>query len=295
VVVELKIGLVDVDSHNFPNLPLMKLSAYYKKRRDTAEFATAMEHYDILYISKIFTNTPDDLTCYNAEKIVRGGTGYGIENKLPDEIEHIYPDYLLYPELTENTAYGFITRGCPRNCEFCIVSKKEGNKSVQIAEINEFWRGQKYIKLLDPNLLTCADREKILQSLIDSRAWIDLTQGLDIRLTDRHIAKILKNIKIKCLHFAWDDPNEDLSGQFEMVKKVTGLDYRRLVAYVLINYNSTHEQDLFRIYKLREIGIDPYIMVYNKEHAPREVRRLQGWVNNRRIWRSCDKFEDFHW
>jgi len=291
----LKIGLVDVDSHNFPNLPLMKLSSYHKKRGDTAEFATATEHYDILYMSKIFTNTPDDLTCYNADQIIYGGTGYDVNNRLPDEVEHIYPDYLLYPELTDNMAYGFITRGCPRNCEFCIVSTKEGNKSVQVAELSEFLRGQKYIKLLDPNLLACADREKILQSLIDSRAWIDFTQGLDIRLTDKHIAKMLKNIKIKCLHFAWDNPNEDLSRQFEMVKEITGLDYRRLVVYVLVNYNSTHEQDLYRIYKLREIGVDPYIMVYDKEYAPREARRLQGWVNNRRIWRSCDRFEDFHW
>jgi hypothetical protein len=290
----MKIGLVDVDSRNFPNLPLMKLSAYHRRRGDTVEFAAALEYYDVLYMSKIFTNTPDDLTCYNADKIVRGGTGYDLNNRLPEEVEHAYPDYLLYSELTENTSYGFLTRGCPRACDFCIVSKKEGSQSVQVAELGEFWRGQSVIKLLDPNLLACADRETILQSLIDSKAYINFTQGLDIRLTDKHIAKMLRDIKIKCLHFAWDDPNEDLSGQFEMVKKVTGLDFRRLVAYVLINYNSTHEQDLYRIYRLQAIGVDPYIMVYDKDHAPREARRLQGWVNNRRIWRSCDRFENFY-
>lgn len=293
----MKIGLVDVDSHNFPNLPLMKLGAFYRRRGETVEFATELEHYDILYMSKIFTFTPDDLTSYNADEIIWGGSGYNIYTKLPDDVEHIMPLYELYPQYCQTnggTAYGFLTRGCFRNCPFCIVSEKEGCKSVQVAELSEFWRGQKSIKLFDPNLLACADREKILQSLIDSRAWIDFTQGLDIRLTDIYIAKMLKDIKVKCLHFAWDNPDEDLSGQFEMVKKVTGFSYQKLIAYVLTNYNSTQEQDLYRIYKLREIGVNPYVMIYDKEHAPREARRLQRWVNNRRIWRSCEKFEDYH-
>jgi radical SAM superfamily enzyme YgiQ (UPF0313 family) len=126
----MKIGLVDVDSKNFPNLPLMKLSAYhkfcgiYKQRGDTVSWAIGLEQYDILYMSKIFTFTPDDKTVYQSEEIIKGGTGYGLKNKLPDNIEHIYPDYSLYPQYHE--AYGFLTRGCPRNCEFCIVGQKEG-------------------------------------------------------------------------------------------------------------------------------------------------------------------------
>jgi hypothetical protein len=104
---------------------------------------------------------------------------------------------------------------------------------------------------------------------------------------------MLKKVNIKLLHFAWDNPNEDLSGQFEMLKQITGLGFRKLAAYVLTNYNSTHEQDLYRVYKLREIGIDPYVMIYDKENAPRQTRMLQRWVNNKIIWRSCDRFEDY--
>lgn len=302
----MKIGLVDVDGHNFPNLPLMKISAYHKRRGDTVEFAIGLEHYDLLYMSKIFTFTPDISIYYEADKIIKGGTGWGINNKLDEavklnlrenfeyflqpEIEHIMPDYSLYPQYPE--AYGFLTRGCPRNCPFCIVSQKEGGKSVQVAELREFWQGQKIIKILDPNLLACSDREKILQSLIDSRAWIDFTQGLDIRLTDKYIAEMLKKIKVKSLHFAWDNANEDLRSQFEMVKRVTGLEHRKLIAYVLTNYNTTHEQDLFRVTELRKIGINPYTMIYDKNNAPRETRRIQAWTNNRRLWETVGKFED---
>jgi hypothetical protein len=133
----------------------------------------------------------------------------------------------------------------------------------------------------------------MLQSLIKCGASVDFTQGLDIRLTDKYIARILKKIKIKRIHFAWDNPDEDLSGQFEMVKKVTGFCYRKLGVYVLTNFSSTHEQDLYRIYKLREIGVDPYIMVYDKANAPHVTRQVQRWVNNRRIWRSCERFEEY--
>src|SRR5690606_4285826 len=108
------------------------------------------------------------------------GTGYDLDNKLPPEIENIYPDYSLYN--IKNTAYGFLTRGCPRNCPFCIVGKKEGLKSYQVADLKQFWNRQREIVLLDPNLLACKNRIELLQQLIDSGAWVDFTQGLDIRL-----------------------------------------------------------------------------------------------------------------
>ena len=140
----MRVGLIDVDSHNFPNLALMKISAHHKARGDDVQWAIPLEHYDVVYQSKVFDDTysPDIDWQPNADRIVKGGTGYGLDNKLPDEIEHIYPDYSIYPELTEDTAYGFLTRGCPRHCDFCIVGDKEGLRSVKVADLSEFWRGR---------------------------------------------------------------------------------------------------------------------------------------------------------
>ena len=301
-----KIGLVDVDSHNFPNLPLMKLSAHHKALGDSVEWANGFEHYDCIYMSKIFTFTPDDNNCYNADVIYQGGTGYDMSlaerfllknhkihriASLPDDVERCCPDYALYPQYSE--AYGFLTRGCPRSCAFCIVSEKEGRYSRRVADLSGFWRGQREIKLLDANLLACREREVLLQQLIDSGAWIDFTQGLDIRLTDAGITKMITAMKVKLVHFAWDNPNEDLSKHFTDFKVRTGFDVRKLQVYVLVNFDSTHEQDLYRIYKLRELGYTPYVMIYEKETAPQKTRHLARWVNSKIIWRSCPRFEDY--
>jgi len=290
----MKIGLIDVDSHNFPNLALMKISAWHKQHGDVVEWCIPMQAYDRVYVSKVFDFTPDFMTCLNSGEIVKGGTGYGLDNKLPEDIESIYPDYSIYG--IKNTAYGFLTRGCPRNCPFCIVSKKEGHKSVKVADLKQFWNGQREIKLLDPNLLACPDRLELLQQLIGSKAWIDFTQGLDIRLCTDDVIYKIKRIKIKMLHFAWDkmDRPDYMEQCFRNFKKKSGIDYRKLRVYVLTNYDTTIEQDLYRIYKLRELGYDPYVMIYDKQNAPGQLRRLQRWVNNKWIFRSCDKFDDYN-
>lgn len=177
----MKIGLIDVDGHNFPNLALMKLSAWHKSRGDTVEWWWGFGRYDRVYMSKVFdeTYTQDVPEPLNTSEIIKGGTGYGLGNKLPDDIEHIYPDYSLYPQFTTDTAYGFLSRGCPRGCHFCIVAKKEGRSSKKTANLHEWWSGQKYIKLLDPNLLACRDSLGLLRQLQESGAWVDFTQGLD--------------------------------------------------------------------------------------------------------------------
>jgi len=158
----MKIGLIDVDGHNFPNLPLMKISAFHKSFGDDVEWFFPLNQYDRVYISKVFDFTPDYEMCIQADEIIKGGTGYGLENKLPYEIENIYPDYELYG--IKNIAYGFLTRGCPRGCKFCIVGQKEGLKSIQVAELGQFWRGQREIKLLDPNLLACENSINLLSN-----------------------------------------------------------------------------------------------------------------------------------
>lgn len=287
----MKIGLYDVDGHNFPNLPLMKISAYHKKQGDFVDWANTFEHYDIVYMSKVFTFTPDFEYYFNADKVIKGGTGYDLHNKLPCEIENIYPDYSIYPKFKE--AYGFLTRGCPRNCEFCIVGKKEGLCSYKVADLEQFWKGQKIIKLLDPNLLACKEHMDLLQQLVDSRAKIDVTQGFDIRLVNSKNIELIKRMKIDCLHFAWDNPNDDLLPKFKDVAGELNLPIRKLKAYVLTNFNTTHEQDLYRIYSLRDVGVDPYVMIYNKENAPKITKQLQRWCNNKIIFRSEPNFKNY--
>lgn len=302
----MKIGLWS-DCHNFPSLPLMKISAYHKSKGNQVDMVNHLEHYDKVYASKVFSFTKDieDYCIVQADEIQRGGTGYAIrvengkeifdnsKNKpLPPEIEHIYPDYNLYPQY--KFATGFLTRGCPRNCGFCVVGKKEGLCSRQVADLSEFWRGQKEIKLIDPNLLACKNHEKILIQLSESNACVDFTQGLDIRLVNADNIALINQIKTKMIHFAWDNPKQDLTDYFKLFSKHTNIkSERNKSVYVLTNYNSTIEEDLYRIYTLRDLGYSPYVMIYQKETADRQHRDLQRWCNCRWIFRSCPDFKDY--
>ena len=302
----MRIGLIDVDSDNFPNLPLMKLSAWHKQQGDEVMLYEPLFHsygepLDKVYMSKVFSFSPDYQYCINAKEVVKGGSGYCISLKdgkevfdkskdieLPYEIEHIYPDYSLY-NITD-TAYGFLTRGCPRGCHFCHVACKEGLKSHKVADLSEFWRGQKNIVLCDPNILACKDSNDLLQQLIDSKAWIDINQGLDIRLMTEDRARLIKQMKIKELHFAWDryEDKDIVVPKFKMFKEVTGIDIRKLIVFVLCGFDTTIEQDLERIYTLRDLGYWAYVMLYDKEHIPKghKLRKMARWVNNRFIF-SC--------
>lgn len=284
----------------------MKLSAYHKSIGDTTELFNRWDTYDLVYASKVFSFTEDiDTYLVQADEIRKGGTGYCIsvqngrevfdnanDAPLPKEIEHIYPDYSLYPDY--KYAVGFLTRGCPRNCGFCVVGKKEGLCSRQVADLSEFWRGQKEIKLLDPNLLACKDHEQILQQLAKSGAKVDFTQGLDIRLTNPDNIALLNQLKTPMLHFAWDNPRQDLTGYFKRFSEHTAVkSERNKIVYVLTNYSSTMEEDLYRIYTLRDLGYSPYVMIYQKDTAPREIKRMQRWCNNRFIFRSEPDFKDY--
>lgn len=314
----MRIGLVDVDGHNFPSLPLMKLSAWHKQQGDTVEWYDQLFHsigepFDKVYMSKVFSFTPDFPYHVNAREVIKGGSGYCIRLKngkevydkekdtmLPPKIETIYPDYEIYYDIipeVKNTAYGFLTRGCPRGCEYCHVGCKEGRKSYKVADLGTFWHGQKNIVLLDPNITACRDWKPLFQQLIDSNAWIDFSQGLDIRLMDREKIKMLMQMKIKQVHFAWDryQDKKEIVPKFKEFKELTGWDKRKLPVYVLINFNTTIEQDLDRIYTLRDLGYWPYVMVYNKENTkPGDtVRRMQRWVNMRAVFEKVKRFEDY--
>lgn len=307
----MKVALIDVDGHNFPNIPLMKLSAWHKSQGDSVEWYNPIISNDIeiCYMSKVFSFTLDYPFRVIAKKIVKGGSGYAIklvdglelydksaDIELPHEVEHIYPDYSLYPKLTKDTAYGFLTRGCPRGCDFCHVKDKEGRCSVKVADLSEFWNGRKNICLCDPNLIACKDWKDLVQQLIDSKAYIDINQGIDIRMMTEEKANMLMQLKVKRVHFAWDqyEDKDFIVPKFKMFKELSGWHFNKLIVYVLTNFNTTIEQDLDRIYTLRDLGYLPYVMVYNKQFTSSkdEIRRLQRWVNNRALFRSVRDFYD---
>lgn len=308
----MKVGLIDVDGRNFPNLALMKISAWHKGRGDTVEWYDPMfsGHLDKVYLSKVFSFSPDYDSPIDADEVERGGTGYCIrledgkevfdqsKNKnLPYEIEHIYPDYSLYPEKTKDTAFGFLSRGCPRGCDFCIVKDKEGRCSVKVADLSEFWHGQKNIVLCDPNILACLDWKDLLQQLIESRARVDINQGLDVRLMTEEKAVMLSKIKIPEIHFAWDryEDKDIVLPKLKLFADVTGLNPKthNAIVFTLVNFSTTIEQDLERIYILRSMGYWPYVMIYDKEHSTKIYRDLARWVNNRFVFAKCKRFEDY--
>ena len=295
----MKVGLIDVDSHNFPNLALMKISAYHKAQGDEVEWWWGWGQYDRVYMSKVFDNTysPDHPEPVNAKEIIKGGTGYGLDNKLPDEIENFCPDYSLYPQYAEKS-FGFLTRGCPNNCPFCIVCAKEGRKSCKVADLDRWWNGQKEIVLCDPNLLACKDHMSLLEQLADSKALVDMNQGVDARMLTEANVEALCKVRMKNIHFAWD-----LMDRSDAILK--GLNLWREAGkkashgawgavYVLTNFNTTMEENLYRVYTLRDMGFDPYIMIYDKPNAPRDVRLLQRWCNNKYVFKSTKRFENYN-
>lgn len=286
----MKVGLIDADATKFPNLALMKMSAYHKGIGDTVEWVNYWDHYDKVYISKVFTFSPDPDTTIMCDDIDRGGTGYDIHKKLPTYIEYTHPDYSIYPNV--NYAVGFMTRGCSRNCPFCIVNAKEGRAYQQCFSVNEFWSGQKEIKLLDPNLLEHHNAINILRQLQQTSAWIDFTQGLDIRLMTQSIVGVLCDMKIKRVHFAYDQIKNCtvIEKNLKMFMSETGWKRHKVTVYILCNYDTTIEEDLQRIEFVKSIGATPYVMIYNKNLLPKQsqIIKMQRWCNAPQILFSTE-------
>ena len=288
----MRIGLIDVDGHNFPNFALMRLSAYHKAKGDSVEWADAMfgGRYDRIYKSKIFTFSPDDNTPWDCE-VICGGTGYDVKSRLPEEVEQSTAmDYSLYPQYPFSIQ--FFSRGCIRHCPFCLVHDKEGGiHPVVPVELNP---NGKHIEVLDNNFFANPEWKYAVDYLLKAKQKVNL-HGVDVRIMDEEQAYWLNKLPLyKSVHIAWNLPNIGLTGKLREV--IRYIKPWKLMCYVLVGFNSTMEQDMYRIERCRELGIKPYVMPYrdfeNKTKPSQYARDLAQYVNKPMIFKSC-RFEDF--
>lgn len=288
----MKIGLIDVDGHNFPNFALMRASAYYKARGDQVEWATPFNRYDKVMASKVFTFTSDfNYLTLQTGSIEKGGTGHNIASRLPEVIENsLLMDYSIYPQYPFSIQ--FFSRGCIRKCPFCLVREKEGYiQSVLPVNLNP--QG-KWIEVLDNNFFANPEWKNAVSYLLKTGQPIKL-HGVDVRIMDEEQAYYLNKLKMKQrIHIAWDLPQLDLTDRLkEMIKYVKPY---KISCYVLVGFNSTIEQDLFRLNRLKELGISPFVQPYRDFKNDRKPtlyeKDIAQWANKHQIFKSCE-FADF--
>lgn len=281
----MKIRLIDLDG-KMPNIALMKISTYHKELDHDVEWHNPLfdRQVDRLYISKLFNFTGDYDYC-DAKEVVKGGTGYNITSKLPGEIESIRKlDYNLYPE--HSYSMQFFSRGCIRNCPFCVVREKEG--FIHTVEPMDLNPNGKHIEVLDNNFFANPEWQESIKLLLKWGQPVNL-HGVDVRIMTEEQAFYLNKLKhYKSIHIAWDNPKQNLIPKLEEVIKY--IKPYRLMCYVLIGFDSTEEQDLYRVEKLRELKIDPFVMPFNK-FDPYQ-RKFARWVNHKAVFKSV-KWEEY--
>lgn len=289
----MKVGLIDVDGHHFPNLALMKLSAWHKTHGDNVEWYTGIERYDRVYMSKVFAFTSDDLRVIQADEVVRGGSGYKMYDQwLSNEIEHICPDYSLYPMFKE--AYGFLTRGCVNNCSFCIVPIKEGVIRPH-ADILEFLDGRKSAVLMDNNVISSTWGLQQIEKIISLKLRVDFNQGIDCRIIakNKSIAKLLSRVPwIRYIRMAYDSSKitEEVETAISYLKEA-GIPTWKMFFYMLVKNEQIKDAEK-RALRLRHLGCVPFAMPYrdlNSNKPPScEQKRFARWVNMKATFKSCD-------
>ena len=313
----MEIGLIDVDGHAkkkkwgatiYPNIALGKITRYHREKGDNVEWAIGFKHYDRIYMSKIFNFSPDDQTAYDADEIIRGGTGYDIRSQLPEEIDRLQPDYSIYPNIPKDTAYGFLTRGCPNRCPWCVVPKKEG-KIRPYMDVEEIAiDGRNKLVLMDNNILAAGDYAKEqLQKIIDIGLYVDFNQALDARLVDDEFAKMLAKVKwINRIRFGCDTQKQ-IEDCEQAIEKISRYGYKgEFFLYTMLNddFSECYERINYwhqRLQNARRNHTGNYVFAYAQPYRdplnPRQIipqwqKDMAGWTNKRMIFVTTN-FEDF--
>jgi hypothetical protein len=290
-----RIGLIDVDGHNFPNLALMKISAFHKSIGDRVEWA-GIGCYDRTYVSKVFTFSQDVTPTFGTlGDIHKGGTGYGLMEALPVEIDGMCPDYSIYPAVTE--AYGFLTRGCPNKCKWCIVPEKEGQIRAY-ADIENFLDGRKVAVLMDNNVLAHPHGLEQIEKIVRLRVRVDFNQGLDARIIAKNegIAELLGRVRwYKPLRMACDSESQMpyIEKAASLLRKHGAKPARYSVYCLLTDLRGSYD----RINFLRDLNIDPFAQPYidftGRVSVPQWQKDMANYVNKKSIFKTVKDFKDF--
>jgi len=294
----MNVALLAVDS-NYPNLALMKVSAWHKSQGDTVEWYNPFDTYDRLYMAKVFSFTPDyGFVIANVRgEVVRGGTGYDIRSSLPGDMDRLQPDYSLYPAVDSRTSYGFLTRGCPNRCRWCVVPQKEGGIRPYMDVDDITLHGERpYAVLMDNNVLACDYGLSQLEKIAERGYHVDFNQGLDARLVTLDVARLLARVKwIKRIRFGCDTTAQivECERAIQLVRQA-GYKGEFFLYCILIDFaESYHRLNYWRKYKYVLPHAQPYRDLNNPhQRIPQWQKDMAHWADRKELYRSCD-FKDF--
>ena len=291
----MNIALLPVDS-TYPNLALMKLSAWHKQHGDTVQWYNPLDQYDKVYMAKVFSFTPDYGYYINADEVEKGGTGYDLHKVLPKTIDRIQPDYTIYPQIDTKTAYGFLTRGCPNRCKWCIVPQKEGKISpyMDVEEIAA--DGRTNLIFMDNNILASDYGLEQIEKIIRRKYRVDFNQGLDARLVTEEVAKLLARVKwIKRIRFGCDTPGQiaECERAISLLEK-NGYHGEVFLYCIIIDfYESIHRISYWRKNKRVVVHAQPFRDLCDPhQFIPQWQKDMAHWADRKELYRSCE-FKDF--
>lgn len=312
----MKIGLIDVDCHAskkkwgatiYPNIALGKISRYHKNQGDMVEWAMPFEHYDVIYQSKIFNFTPDTELWVSADKVIKGGSGYDISSKLPKEIDLLQPDYSIYPNVPNDTAFGFLTRGCPNKCNWCIVPKKEGMVAPYMDVDEIAIQGRDKLVLMDNNILAAGDYAvEQLHKIINRGYRVDFNQAIDSRLVTDEFARLLASVKWidRRIRFGCDT-RKQIDDCEKAISLIQSYGYKgEFFLYTMLShdieesYNRIHYwwQRNQELRKAHQPNIYAYAQPYRDPLKPNTLPQWQkdmaSWVNKKMCFQIVD-FKEF--